>query len=128
MILDFLNETRVLVRRTTFETNPTLISKLHWADRANLPKIYLLERSKADAELFDFTLLKSLRPDVDLDEMERFGVDPRSKLIWMIGKLIEGEQDQPVENEIAQIEEAVNDNNESALEKYSNSSSIVPWL
>jgi hypothetical protein len=58
-----------------------------------LPRIYLVDRIKNTTEIFDLTLLKKLKPEVNSDELEKKD-DPRSKLVLMIEKLIESSEDE----------------------------------
>lgn len=89
--MDFLSKQhQVVIRRTTPESNPKLVGQLSASDSSSLPKVFVLNRVKNQPETFDLPYLKQLKPDLDTNDLERnVGEDARSKLDWMIDRLIE---------------------------------------
>lgn len=74
----------------TPESNPKLVGQLSASDSSSLPKVFVLSRVKNQPEAFDLPFLKQLKPDLDTNDLERnVGEDARSKLDWMIDRLIE---------------------------------------
>ena len=132
--MDFLSKHhQVVIRRMTPESNPKLASQLSASDSSTLPKVFVLSRVKTQPEAFDLPFLKQLKPDLDTNDLERnVGEDARSKLDWMIDRLIEttststGEDEtvEKVENqdqediEESSSTEANDSENDSNLEKY----------
>lgn len=117
----------------TPESNPKLVGQLSASDSSSLPKVFVLSRVKNQPEAFDLPFLKQLKPDLDTNDLERnVGEDARSKLDWMIDRLIEttststGEDEtvEKVENqdqeeiEESSSTEANGSESDSSLDKY----------
>lgn len=97
LILDFAgddDQKHVVIRRATLETNPSLESKLGIESQSELPKAYLLDRTRSGTmttpDLFDMHTLGRIAPSVLNEESIGRDVDKnvRAKLQWMIEKLV----------------------------------------